>query len=87
MKKATKVAALLIALVLTAACFAGCKKKDDETASNSASGTNSMVTLKVWGAQEDQAMLAEMVEEFKKQNPEKTYDITFGVVGEKDSVT
>ena len=43
------------------------------------------VTLKVWGSQEDQAMLGEMVEAFKAANTDKTYDITFGVVGEPDA--
>ncbi len=45
------------------------------------------VTLKVWGSQEDQAMLQEMAEAFKASNPDKTYDITFGVVGEPDAKT
>ena len=44
-------------------------------------------TLKVWGSQEDQAMLQEMAEAFKASNPDKTYDITFGVVGEPDAKT
>lgn len=43
------------------------------------------VSLKVWGSQEDQAMLAEMVEEFKAANPDTEWDITFGVVGEPDA--
>lgn len=45
------------------------------------------VKLKVWGAQEDQDMLKSMVEEFKKENTGVNYDITFGVVGEKDTQT
>ena len=45
------------------------------------------VNLKVWGAQEDQEMLKTMVEQFKKENPNTTYNITFGVVGEKDTQT
>lgn len=45
------------------------------------------VALKVWGSQDDQAMLQEMVEAFKAANPDKTYDITFGVVGEPDAKT
>lgn len=43
------------------------------------------VTLKVWGSQEDQVMLGEMVEAFKAANPDTTYDITFGVVSEADA--
>lgn len=45
------------------------------------------VNLKVWGAQEDQEMLKTMVENFKKMHPMTTYNITFGVVGEKDTQT
>ncbi len=45
------------------------------------------VNLKVWGAQEDQAMLKTMVESFKKLHNDKEYNITFGVVGEKDTQT
>ena len=45
------------------------------------------VSLRVWGSQEDQAMLQEMTEAFQAANPEKTYDITFGVVSEADAKT
>jgi arabinogalactan oligomer/maltooligosaccharide transport system substrate-binding protein len=45
------------------------------------------VSLRVWGSQEDQAMLQEMTEAFKAAHPEKTYDITFGVVSEADAKT
>ncbi len=45
------------------------------------------VALKVWGSQDDQAMLQEMTDAFKAANPDKTYDITFGVVGEPDAKT
>ena len=45
------------------------------------------VTLKVWGAQEDQALLGELIEGFKAANPDRTWDITLGVVGEPDAKT
>ena len=45
------------------------------------------VSLRVWGSQEDQAMLQEMTEAFQAAHPEKTYDITFGVVSEADAKT
>lgn len=45
------------------------------------------VALKVWGAQEDQAMLKTLTDNFKKANPNVEYDISFGVVGEKDTQT
>lgn len=43
--------------------------------------------LKVWGAQEDQALLAEMVESFKAANPDMPVEVEFGVVGEPDAKT
>jgi arabinogalactan oligomer/maltooligosaccharide transport system substrate-binding protein len=55
-----------------------------------ASGVSALaetIALKVWGSQDDQAMLGEMAEAFKAANPDKTYDITFGVVGEPDAKT
>ena len=45
------------------------------------------VTLKVWGAQEDQALLGELIEGFKAANADTTWDITLGVVGEPDAKT
>lgn len=45
------------------------------------------VTLKVWGAQEDQEMLTGMIEEFKAANPNVNWTIELGVVGEPDART
>lgn len=45
------------------------------------------VSLKLWGAQEDQDMLKSMVETFKAQYPNTNWDITFGVVSEADAKT
>ncbi len=45
------------------------------------------VTLKVWGAQEDQALLGQLIEGFKAANPDTEWDITLGVVGEPDAKT
>ena len=45
------------------------------------------VTLKVWGSQEDQAMLGEMVEAFKAANTGVNWTIELGVVGEPDART
>lgn len=44
------------------------------------------VALKLWGSQEQQVMLGEMVEAFKAANPDKTYNITLGVVSEADAL-
>lgn len=43
------------------------------------------VSLKVWGAQEDQALLKQMINEFQDENDDVDYDITLGVVGTKDA--
>lgn len=43
------------------------------------------VSLKVWGAQEDQALLKRMIAEFEDENDDIDYDITLGVVGTKDA--
>ena len=45
------------------------------------------VTLKVWGSQEDQALLGELIEGFKAENADVEWDITLGVVGEPDAKT
>jgi arabinogalactan oligomer/maltooligosaccharide transport system substrate-binding protein len=47
--------------------------------------TGETVTLKVWASQEEQELLAAMIEEFKAANPENTYEITQGVVAEPDA--
>ncbi len=77
---------LSVAVLLVLAMLFGmtaCNRKTD----NNGTTEKPKVNLKVWGAQEDQAMLQKMVEEFKKQNTDADYTITFGVVGEKDAQT
>jgi arabinogalactan oligomer/maltooligosaccharide transport system substrate-binding protein len=43
------------------------------------------VTLKVWGSNDDQKVLGELIEEFKAANPDTEWDISLGVVGEPDA--
>lgn len=81
MKLFKRMTILLTALLLTVST-AGCNRKTDDGKVD-----GDTIELKVWGAQEDQEMLKGMIEEFKKENPDKTYNITFGVVGEKDTQT
>jgi len=50
-------------------------------------GSGPTVSLKVWGSQDDQAMLNEMIDAFKAANPDKTWDISLMVVGENDART
>ena len=54
--------------------------------SNSSSSGGDAISLKVWGSQDDQAMLTEMIESFKAANPDKTFNIDLGVVGENDAM-
>ncbi len=63
---------LLLAAVLCLS-FAACGNDKDK-------GT---VTLTVWGAQEDQAILKEMCEAFQKENPDTTYRFVYGVQSEQ----
>lgn len=79
MKLLRQLGALLTAVVMLLSLTA-CSRKNGEVGEGA-------VNLKVWGAQEDQEMLKTMVEKFKKANPNTTYNITFGVVGEKDTQT
>lgn len=69
-------AGLLAAILLL---LAGCSGNKEDTATT--------VTLKVWGAGEDQAMLAEMINDFKKAHADDgvTYNISLGVVSEADA--
>lgn len=45
------------------------------------------VKLKVWAAQEEQAMLADMVKAFNDAHPDMPIEAEFGVVGEPDAKT
>lgn len=82
-KRAT---AFCLALCMTASLSA-CSSKDKDKDKDSSGGTKETVSLKVWGPQEDQAILKEMVDSFKQENTDKNYDIKLAVVGEKDTKT
>ena len=61
-----------------------------ETAENTPSGSTETVSLTLWGAEEDQTLLAELVEEFKAEYADyATFDIQIGVQSEstaKDTI-
>lgn len=64
----------------------GANTGDGQT-DGSASGET--IQLTVWGAEEDQALLSELVEKFKAAHPDQTFDITIGVESEstaKDTI-
>lgn len=87
-----RILAIVLSLVMIISIFAGCGALPSPSPSPTiggptTSGPKEKVSLKIWGSQEDQAMLATMVESFKVANPDKDYDITFGVVSEADTKT
>lgn len=73
---------LVLAAVLPA--LTGCKKNNANDKNPNNTDTPS-VTLKVWGAQDDQAILRDMCNAFAQAHPEKKYSFTYGVVGEGDA--
>ncbi len=75
---------LLFACLLSLLSFAGCRKNNGGE-ENPGETKKENVTLKVWGAQDDQTMLREMCEAFAAANSEKMYTFTYGVVGEGDA--
>ncbi|MDR1540112.1 MAG: extracellular solute-binding protein [Clostridiales bacterium] len=97
MKTIGKAVSLVMAALIMFGMLAACNGSTTPgTADNSGTGGDSTaaappaaaaVTLKLWGSQEDQAMLNEMVAAFKAANPDKTYDIQLGVVSEADAAT
>jgi arabinogalactan oligomer / maltooligosaccharide transport system substrate-binding protein len=83
MKNLSKVLALLMAITMViglAACSGG-------TDTTTTAGEKEKVSLKVWGSQDDQALIQELVDGFKAANPDKEYTITLGVVGEDQAKT
>lgn len=62
-----------------------------ETTENQGGGNASgdTITLRVWGGEEDQALLTELVNDFKAAHPDQSFDIQVGVESEstaKDTV-
>lgn len=78
MKKTSKKLAVLLSATLMASSFAGYSVQASET-----------IALTLWGAEEDQTLLGELVEEFKAVYPDQTFDIQIGVESEstaKDTI-
>lgn len=93
MKK--KVLSALLCVSMVATMVTGCGSKGEETDSTgtAVSGTEAAapaasgetIALKVWAAEEDQTLTAELVENFKAANPDQTFDITIGVESEANA--
>lgn len=91
MKK--KVLSVFLVSVMAISMLAGCGsgKKEAKAASGSgksAAGYAEDAKLKVWGSQEDQDMLKEIIEDFKADNPEAAgWTIETAVVSSPDAKT
>lgn len=77
MKFLKVVLSMMLVFSLTA-----CGNKDKEDGSKT---DGEKVSLKVWGAQEEQDFLKERIEAFKKENPDMNLEVELGVVGEPDA--
>ena len=54
-----------------------------------ASGEDETVTIRVWGAEEDQTLLSELIEDFESEYPDVNFNIELGVESEstaKDTI-
>lgn len=61
----------------------------DSSSSDDTSSSSDVISLTMWGAEEDQDLLAELVEDFKAEYSDVTFDIQIGVESEstaKDTV-
>ena len=76
---------LATALVLTLAGCAGNNSASENKSSPSPAETGKTYTLKVWAAQDDQDLTQKLIDDFKAANPNNTYNITLGVVGENEA--
>lgn len=87
-----KVIALILSVATMSIMLTGCGGSQKESGENQKAQTEEIstetggtVTLKVWGATDDQELLAEMVESFKaKYAGEAEFDITIEAVEEAD---
>ncbi len=81
----SKIIAILLCVCLLFS-LASCRNNNSNITS-SGGEIEKPIKLKVWGSQDDQALLEEMIRSFKMANSDKTYEITLGVVGENDAKT
>lgn len=87
MKK--KLFALTMAGAVALAFFSGCSLltgQEEREENTSEDGKQEGVVLTVWGAEDDQEMLSEMIDSFQKENAEAAdWDINLSMESEKDA--
>lgn len=80
---------LVGAMAISMAACGKTSSSKDNGGSGNAGTSNETVSLRVWGGEEDQNLLKELVEKFKKTYPDQKFDIEIGVESEstaKDTV-
>ena len=90
MKKQKILIIFVLATFLLTAVLAGCNPagpSDSDPQSSGPEPTKATINLRVWGSQEDQAMLQTMINAFKAEYTDAEYNITLGVVGEGEAKT
>ena len=73
----------------TTTTAAGGDEGTTTTAAPQGGNSGETITLRVWGGEEDQALLSELADDFKAAHPDQTFDIQVGVESEstaKDTV-
>ena len=80
---------LVGAMAISMAACGKTSSSTDNGGSGNAGTSNETVSLRVWGGEEDQNLLKELVEKIKKTYPDQKFDIEIGVESEstaKDTV-
>lgn len=80
---------LVGAMAISMAACGKTSSSTDNGGSGNAGTSNETVSLRVWGGEEDQNLLKDLVEKFKKTYPDYKFDIEIGVESEstaKDTV-
>ena len=80
---------LVGAMAISMAACGKTSSSTDNGGSGNAGTSNETVSLRVWGGEEDQNLLKELVEKYKKTYPDQKFDIEIGVESEstaKDTV-
>lgn len=80
---------LVGAMAISMAACGKTSSGTDNGGSGNAGTSNETVSLRVWGGEEDQNLLKDLVEKFKKTYPDQKFDIEIGVESEstaKDTV-
>lgn len=76
MKKIISIIALVLIVATVCCVFVACNDKEKK---------GDTITLNIWGAENDQAMLKQMCSAYQEANPDKHFKFLFGIQGENDA--